>query len=181
VRSMTSVTTTVFNPVMDAGDQQESLAIMMRAADIGHSAKLWDMHYAWSTKVTEEFHNQGDEEQRLGLPISPLCGREGFVLSSSQMGFLQFICLPTWTALSRLEAHLHDVLEVEIDAARTFAGSDDMSVVVTGVAPGAGRSITRECLDQCEENFQEWKRQADAIKAAAQEKEKKGAPSMATE
>lgn len=170
-----------FDPLEHAGDQQEALAFMMRAADIGHSAKLWDMHHAWSVKVTEEFHSQGDEEQRLGLPISPLCGREGFVLASSQMGFLQFICLPTWTALVRFEAYLAVHLDVgllrsdAVNATDSCGGalriSTDTNPIVFEMPLSGGRSIAKDCLEQCDANFHEWKRQAEAIKHAKFESE----------
>lgn len=84
--------------------------MLFRAADIGHSAKPWDLHQEWSRRVVQEFHNQGDEEKRLGIEVSPLCEREGFDMAKSQVGFLQFICLPTWKELARLEDML-DKLE----------------------------------------------------------------------
>jgi len=92
-----------FAPVSDLNDQQQAMCIIFRAADIGHSAKPWAMHEEWSKRVVREFHAQGDEEKRLGLKVSPLCEREGFVLATAQCGFLQFICLPTWRELARFE------------------------------------------------------------------------------
>lgn len=92
-----------FDPINSAKDQQDMLCFIFRSADIGHSAKPWSIHVAWSERVSEEFHKQGDEEKKLGIPISPLCDRQGFQLAKSQLGFLKFICLPTWNAISRFE------------------------------------------------------------------------------
>lgn len=95
-----------FDPLGDKADRQQALQAFFRAADIAHSAKAWAKHEAWSLRVAEEFHAQGDEEQRLGLKVSPLCSREGFMMETSQMGFLNFICLPTWKELAKLETLL---------------------------------------------------------------------------
>jgi hypothetical protein len=90
-------------PGFNKGDQEQAMCMLFRSADISHSAKDWNIHVEWSKRVTMEFHDQGDEEKRLGLAVSPLCDREGFVLASSQVGFLQFICVPTWKELARFE------------------------------------------------------------------------------
>lgn len=92
-----------FDPLHEPSDQQQSLSMFFRAADIGHSAKGWDLHEVWSSRVTQEFHQQGDEEKNMGLKVSPLCDREGFNLAPAQVGFLNFICLPTWRELARCE------------------------------------------------------------------------------
>jgi len=94
---------TSFDPVGDDSDQQLCMAMLFRAADIGHSAKEWALHEEWSVRVVQEFHAQGDEERGLGLKVSPLCDRENFHLASSQVGFLQFVCVPTWKELANLE------------------------------------------------------------------------------
>ena len=46
----------------------------------------------------DEFYKQGDEERRLGLPISPFMDREAPKLAQCQKGFLEFICLPLYEA-----------------------------------------------------------------------------------
>lgn len=92
-----------FDPHGAPADHQQALSMMFRAADIGHSAKGWELHLEWSNRIVQEFHEQGDEEKSLGLKVSPLCEREGFNLATSQVGFLSFICLPTWREIARFE------------------------------------------------------------------------------
>jgi len=100
-----------FDPVENTSDHQQSLAVLFRAADIGHSAKCWRLHVEWSQKVVQEFHEQGDEEKKLGLKVSPLCEREGDELCKGQVGFLSFICLPTWREVARLEEFVAGLLQ----------------------------------------------------------------------
>jgi len=102
-----------FDPQNDASDLQQTLGLIIRAADIGHSAKIWDLHKAWSYRLVREFHEQGDEERKLGMPISPLCDRHDFNMCTSQVGFLQFICLPTWKELAILECCVRKLEEDE--------------------------------------------------------------------
>lgn len=175
-----------FDPNTEGADQLQLLSMLFRAADIGHSAKRWDIHLVWSQRVVEEFHAQGDEEKRLGLKVSPLCEREGFRMASSQVGFLQFISLPTWRELARFE----EQQERPRGRSHTPAfsengsnfGSKEKTLRKRGMAvivPGAGIErqttppdgelpfekrrlyITEVCLKECEENFQAWKAQVD--------------------
>eukprot|EP00927_Polykrikos_kofoidii_P066611 TRINITY_DN62176_c0_g1_i1.p1 TRINITY_DN62176_c0_g1~~TRINITY_DN62176_c0_g1_i1.p1 ORF type:complete len:883 (-),score=121.76 TRINITY_DN62176_c0_g1_i1:124-2772(-) len=99
-----------FDPYSEENDKVQSLAMLFRAADINHSSKRWTLHVEWSTRVVQEFHAQGDEEKKSGLQISPLCSREGFKLAASQVGFLQFVCLPTWKEIARFEEKLFNLL-----------------------------------------------------------------------
>ena len=87
----------------EVADQQLVMSWLFRSADIGHSAKPWSIHEAWSMRVVQEFHAQGDREIKLGLPVSPLCDRTDFRLGKSQAGFLQFVCLPTFAEIKNLE------------------------------------------------------------------------------
>lgn len=92
-----------FDPVGNVADHQLATMWLFRASDIAHSAKPWGIHRRWSMRVVQEFHAQGDRERAMDLPISPLCDREHFELAKSQTGFLQFVCIPMWQELVRLE------------------------------------------------------------------------------
>lgn len=61
--------------VEDAGTRLFLFRTILKAADIGHSAKSWDLHERWSLRISEEFFRQGDSEKAKGLPISVYCDR----------------------------------------------------------------------------------------------------------
>jgi len=127
--------------VEEPAEQQLVMGWLFRSADIGHSAKPWDIHEAWSVRVVAEFHAQGDEEIRLGLPLSPLCGRTDFKLGKSQAGFLQFVCLPTFLEIKNLE----DMLGPEDgDAALTPAVSKMVSSHSLGVKSSAPDNMEKK-------------------------------------
>ena len=49
-----------------------------------------------------EFWNQGDEEKKLGLPISFLCDREKVNVPNAQQGFITGIILPLMDAVKEV-------------------------------------------------------------------------------
>lgn len=76
----------------------------IRAADISHGMVRWEEHFEWSMRVTVEFFLQGDEEKRLGLPVSPLCDRDqGAQLYTSQAGFLTYVVMPLLVELQPVD------------------------------------------------------------------------------
>lgn len=51
------------------------LSACLHAADISHSARSWNVHSRWTARIISEFHQQGDLEKGLHMPISPGCDR----------------------------------------------------------------------------------------------------------
>nr|XP_033506850.1 calcium/calmodulin-dependent 3',5'-cyclic nucleotide phosphodiesterase 1A isoform X1 [Epinephelus lanceolatus] len=81
-------------------DKPKALSLLLHTADISHPAKSWDLHHRWTTSLLEEFFRQGDKESELGLPFSPLCDRKSTMVAQSQIGFIDFIVVPTFTVLT---------------------------------------------------------------------------------
>lgn len=93
-----------FSVLTRAEDRWLAVKMCIKAADIGHSCKIWALHEKWSSLCIQEFFIQGDEELRLGLSVSPLCDRsKKDEIPKSQAGFLQFVCLDLYEELSRVE------------------------------------------------------------------------------
>ena len=74
--------------------QQDIINLVVHSIDIGHAAKPFKLELKWTDLVTQEFHNQGDIEKSLNLPISFLCDRTISNVPSSQVGFINGIVLP---------------------------------------------------------------------------------------
>ncbi|CAL8279653.1 unnamed protein product [Lota lota] len=81
-------------------DKPKALSLLLHTADISHPAKNWDLHHRWTASLLEEFFIQGDKEADLGLPFSPLCDRKSTMVAQSQIGFIDFIVVPTFTVLT---------------------------------------------------------------------------------
>ncbi|CDJ45573.1 hypothetical protein ETH_00018160 [Eimeria tenella] len=75
----------------------------IKGADLAHAATSWDQHKKWSERLAEEFYLQGDEEKRLGLPVSNLCDRLlKHEFSRSQAGFLKVLVEPLFMEVAAL-------------------------------------------------------------------------------
>ncbi|KAG2445731.1 hypothetical protein HXX76_000337 [Chlamydomonas incerta] len=85
---------------LDDTERTLSLQIALKAADLGHLGEDVEVHKRWVRALEEEFFRQGDKEQALGLPISPLFDRTKQGVSKSQVGFYDFIALPLVHALA---------------------------------------------------------------------------------
>ena len=57
----------------------------------------------------------GDEEQKLGIPISPLCDRRTVKKADSQIGFLKFVVRPTYALLGEVLPTVKDEVIPIID------------------------------------------------------------------
>ncbi|CAJ1395655.1 unnamed protein product [Effrenium voratum] len=80
------------------------LTAMVHAADISNPCKPRKIMLDWTERVNLEFWAQGDEEQRLNLPISRMCDRTaGFnAVPAGQIAFIKFVCEPYFGLLARL-------------------------------------------------------------------------------
>lgn len=75
------------------------LMFMLHLADISGQAKGGELFLLWTNRCMEEFFQQGDEETKLGLPISPNCDRKTVIPADSQVGFIQFVIEPAYDVL----------------------------------------------------------------------------------
>ena len=76
------------------------LTMGLKCADLGHSAKSFELHERWTKLVCEEFFTQGDLEKANGMPVSMYCDRETTDISKSQAGFIKNVCMPLYEVFS---------------------------------------------------------------------------------
>ena len=74
------------------------LSIALKCADIGHSAKIAEIHEKWTALICEEFFRQGDIEKERKQEISMYCDRFNTDVPKSQAGFIKNISLPLFEA-----------------------------------------------------------------------------------
>ncbi|XP_075043703.1 cGMP-inhibited 3',5'-cyclic phosphodiesterase 3B [Mixophyes fleayi] len=68
--------------------------VCIKLADINGPAKKRELHLKWTKGIVNEFYEQGDEEARLGLPISPFMDRSSPQLAKLQESFITHIVGP---------------------------------------------------------------------------------------
>ena len=67
---------------------------IVHAADLSNPMKPLPVYLEWCCRVMAEFWQQGDEERRRNLPISPMCDRNVPVVAKTQIGFMEFVVRP---------------------------------------------------------------------------------------
>mmetsp|Transcript_25464 Transcript_25464/g.62790 ORF Transcript_25464/g.62790 Transcript_25464/m.62790 type:complete len:397 (+) Transcript_25464:196-1386(+) len=83
-------------------DRCLALKMVLKSADISNPAKPLPTVRTWTSRVMEEFFNQGDLEKAKGMAISPLCDRATVSIPNSQTGFIRFVVLPLFELLSTM-------------------------------------------------------------------------------
>jgi len=74
------------------------MEMTIKLADINGPCKTFDIHQQWTYRIAEEFYEQGDEEERLGLPISPFMDRKNPQLAKLQESFINHLVAPLCNA-----------------------------------------------------------------------------------
>lgn len=83
-----------------ANDPMMLMKVVVKCADIGHSAKVRHLHCQWSSLIIEEFFRQGDDERSANLSISPFMDRKNENSAKNQVGFYEFIVLPFYETVA---------------------------------------------------------------------------------
>ncbi|KAF3686481.1 cGMP-inhibited 3',5'-cyclic phosphodiesterase B [Channa argus] len=87
----------VNSPGIDWTNENDRLLVCqvcIKLADINGPAKVRDLHLKWTEGIVNEFYEQGDEEAKLGLPISPFMDRSSPQLAKLQESFITHIVGP---------------------------------------------------------------------------------------
>ena len=111
------------------------LMYMLHLADISGQAKGDPLFLLWTDRCMEEFFQQGDEETKLDLPISPNCDRNTVIPSESQIGFIQFVIAPAYDVLGMFVPFVQESIlpQIQSNLAHWVRASD-----------GSERSIPEE-------------------------------------
>jgi len=131
----------LFNP--STVNRNTAMTLILHCADISHPTKTWELHKKWTDNLMEEFFCQGDKETALGLPNSPLCDRAETLIPESQVGFIDFIIVPSMNLLGDMFDALLLVQNEEAAA--------------TGAKPSNYKKVDRPWDSRLCENRKRWK------------------------
>lgn len=95
------------------------LQFMLHLADISNQAKPNRFFEKWTDRCLDEFFQQGDEEKRRGLPVSPLCDRINTDRAESQIGFIEYVVMPAFKVMGKcipqVEEEVLPIIEGNLD------------------------------------------------------------------
>jgi len=106
---------------------------LLHISDIGHPWRPFHLHLEWSKRVTQEFFAQGDREKELGMTPAPLFDRESApLLAKNQVGFFNFVILPSWTVFCRFEESFENIppgrcLQANFENWKARAAEEDLA------------------------------------------------------
>ncbi|KAL3120818.1 hypothetical protein niasHT_008110 [Heterodera trifolii] len=98
-------------PDMDLNNESDRVLIslmLIKFADINSPAKPYSLHRQWTERICQEFYEQGDEEKKRKMPLSPYMDRNEPAVAKLQDSFIAHIVNPLAIALN--EAGLFPVL-----------------------------------------------------------------------
>lgn len=105
-------------------------AMTMTASDLSASAKPWEVQSETVKGIFEEFYEQGDAERRAGkTPMAMMDRTQPDMQASSQLGFLNGICIPCYTLLYRLVPETKPLLSMCQENLARWQSIDDKSKV----------------------------------------------------
>ena len=87
---------------MDDTQRVSFLKVLLHAADISNTVRVWPISKQWSDLIVEEFFRQGDAEKGLGLIVSPGMDRDLATQASISLKFGDFVVKPYFEALTGL-------------------------------------------------------------------------------
>uniref|UniRef100_A0A3B5A5A1 Phosphodiesterase n=1 Tax=Stegastes partitus TaxID=144197 RepID=A0A3B5A5A1_9TELE len=163
----------VNSPGIDWTNENDRLLVCqvcIKLADINGPAKVRDLHLKWTEGIVNEFYEQGDEEARLGLPISPFMDRSSPQLAKLQESFITHIVGPlcnSYDAAGLLPGHWineagsdEDDEEGQVDI-DTDEDEDDEDELEDELAPRRRKSRRRlfcSIMQHLTENHKVWKK-----------------------
>ena len=83
-------------------NKQIVLGMILHAADISNPCKPTHIQKMWVDLLMIELFNQGEMEKQNNIPVSVLCDREKVNINNSQVGFINFIALPTFETMLKI-------------------------------------------------------------------------------
>merc|ERR1719433_1012815 len=78
------------------------ISMGIHVSDLGNPAKPIDQAVRWATLVMEEFFQQGDQERKAGMPISPNCDKNTVEKATCQFMFISFVIQPLFENWSQI-------------------------------------------------------------------------------
>jgi hypothetical protein len=93
-------------------DRLMVLESALHTADLANPSKPLSACVEWTDRIVAEFYVQGDEERKLGIPISLMCDRYKPNVERSQIGFIDAIVKPLYVVFAQIVPELKVVLPI---------------------------------------------------------------------
>lgn len=96
--------------LMESDNAWTIASFFLHLADISNPAKPGDLFLQWTDRCLDEFFQQGDKEKEMKLEVSPLCDRTTTDKATSQLGFIKYVVVPGFKAVSECIPEIKKVI-----------------------------------------------------------------------
>lgn len=96
------------------------LKLLLHMSDISNPMKPFRVCRIWASQVFEEFFQQGDMEQKLGVPVQAMNDRRKVNRAFSQVGFIEFMVSPLVFGALKILPPLEATAEVLVQNAKAW-------------------------------------------------------------
>ena len=108
-----SQTTSSAATKLEPEDLSLCMQVALKCADIGHVFCNSQVHLRWVQKLEQEFFDQGDKEDELGVGSkSPLMDRDKAGITKSQCGFFKVVVLPLFKSFCTAFPSVNPILDI---------------------------------------------------------------------
>lgn len=90
------------------------MTMAVHVADLSNPARPFKVAYPWARRVVQEFHEQGDEEQRLGMEFTNPLNNRCCPLPDTQIGFIKYVIDKIWRLWGTLFPKVAEICMPEI-------------------------------------------------------------------
>ncbi|GBG31496.1 cAMP-specific 3',5'-cyclic phosphodiesterase [Hondaea fermentalgiana] len=98
-----------------SADHLLQLKLLLCVSDVSNPIKPAPIADAWSARICEEFFQQGDEERRRRMDISPYCDRQQGRSPKVTLNFINFIVNPLMEAAKQVFPAQGPIMQILID------------------------------------------------------------------
>eukprot|EP01105_Mastigella_eilhardi_P009886 TRINITY_DN2319_c0_g1_i1.p1 TRINITY_DN2319_c0_g1~~TRINITY_DN2319_c0_g1_i1.p1 ORF type:complete len:667 (+),score=131.69 TRINITY_DN2319_c0_g1_i1:1061-3061(+) len=123
---------------IDLGNQEHRILVLkmiMKMCDISNVARPLGTMKQWTSRLTEEFFAQGDQERELGMPVASFMDRAAATdlnIAQTQVNFIRFVAMPLfeafdqWAPIPELLANIDENRDFWCGRVITLGGTADM-------------------------------------------------------
>jgi cGMP-inhibited 3',5'-cyclic phosphodiesterase A len=149
---------------IDWTDDVERLQVMkmvIKMADINTATKSFDLHRAWTVRITEEFYQQHDDENKMNLPKTIFMSREEKEkLPAIQVSFIQNLVAPLFHVCAE-SGIIPGMLIDENEKQKDNEDEEDIDEDDVSIDEASSEVVTHKVvsiiLTNLEMNFEAWK------------------------
>ncbi|KIH64452.1 hypothetical protein ANCDUO_05238 [Ancylostoma duodenale] len=144
--------------LLNESDRLLMAKMIIKMADINSPTKPYGLHRQWTDRICQEFYEQGDEERKRGMPITPYMDRTDAQVAKLQDSFIAHVVSPLALAMNEVNFYYR------VSWVLWQVNHDDVQAGLLPILPGL---VEPEMMINLKHNHQKWLHEIDSANAEA--------------